>query len=412
VIKNILVATSSFKDVFSPIEAANMIKDTILESCANHEKLTIKTIPLIDGGEYSNETIFNELKCKKIKVKQVISPIGIAIESNYLALDKETAFIGSSEILRLLPEYDSYKNPLKLTSYGLGQLIMHALDNNYKKIIIGLGGTNTVDAGIGMAQALGMLFLDKNRKILLPKNGKYFCGEDLQNIDEIVDFDKFRYLNKLEIIVLCDSEIDILNMDIPTNLKISDTYNNTRKDILKKLSDGVFNYAQIISDKHKYRMPIEKMESYGVAGGAVLSITNIFNNIKLSSGINYFLKKFNVEDEIKKADIIITGEGRFDSLIVGKTPTGVSKLAKKNNKSVLLVCGDVDLPLKKYFTDYFCTNIPSHIKDLGISSIISCHEYYKDEDILNTYKEKILMYRVSTPKILEDPVCKYINTQN
>ena len=243
---NILISTGSFKDVYSPIEATEMIHNIIKNLLKNEKFIFVKAIPLVDGGEYSNEVIFSKLDCKKIEVNNIIDPKGESIPSHYLSLDNETAFIGSSQILRLSPEFDQYKNPLKLTSYGLGQLIKDSIDKNFKKIIIGLGGTNTVDGGIGMAHALGVKFINNKGVELVPKNGLYFTGEDLSNINGIVKDSIPKELNNISITALYDSKINISQMLIPTDLKISKNFDKERASIIKELEDGLFKYAKIV----------------------------------------------------------------------------------------------------------------------------------------------------------------------
>ena len=142
--------------LFSPAESKNLIKNILLESNYDFE---ITTLSIADGGEYSHEVVKDNLNCIEINLKNIISAHKKKVDSGYLLLDSKTAFISSSHILKLNNEDDEFKNPLNLTSFGLGQLIKHAvISNKVSTIYIGLGGTNTADAGIGMLQALGINF--------------------------------------------------------------------------------------------------------------------------------------------------------------------------------------------------------------------------------------------------------------
>ena len=204
--KKILIALGSFKDVFSPAESQNLIKKLLLEYNCN---LNITTISIADGGEYSHDVVKSNFDCVEVNLKNIISSNKKKVNSGYLLLDSNTAFISSSHILRLNND-DKSKNPLQLTSFGLGQLIRHAVTTNkVSTIYVGLGGTNTVDGGIGMLQALGTIFLDKSGEYLEPTDGKFFSGCDLKNIEAIEENNIRHLYQNINIFSLCDGNIGI-----------------------------------------------------------------------------------------------------------------------------------------------------------------------------------------------------------
>jgi glycerate 2-kinase len=411
---NILVASGSFKDVYTPKEACEMINDVI--KTLKIDNLMVEKIPMVDGGEYSNDVLLNAFNCNKIEVHNIVNPYGKKIISYYLELDNNTAFIGSSEILGLSPSEDIYKNPLELTSYGLGQLISDAIIRGYKNIFIGLGGTGIVDCGIGMAQAFGVKYFDSSGKELMPKNELYFSAMDLLTIKG-VSVDKLGdEYNNINIHALCDSNVTINQMDTPNRQKIGETYIGDTKNIINAIECGIENYARVVQDVFKQKslnkyIPIYKQKCFGVAGGINLSLNFIFNT-NMTLGIEYFINKLNLEERVKKTDLVITGEGKIDNSLEGKTPNGISKVAKKYNKPVLYLTGDVQDELKKFFKDDIAVNLPIKFQKNGISTIISCHQYNSKKENMNSLVSKERNYKVNTPIIFKRIIKKYLKSKN
>jgi len=394
-LSNVLIAMGSFKDVYNPKESVDLIKNIILNL---DEKINISSISIADGGEYSHEVVKDNLNCKEIYVHDVVTPYKSKVISSYLVFDDNSAFISSSHILRILPELDKYKNPLNLTSYGLGQLIKNAIDKGIKKIFIGLGGTNTIDGGIGMLQALGAIYKDKYNNTIIPNDNEYFSGLDLIKIKSIIHNEKELY-NDIDIVSCCDGIISIDEMSTPNNQKVGVTYKAKHKQIIVQLEKGINSYAHIVNAKNSD-------EFYGVAGGINLSLSFLFNT-KMQLGIDFFIDSLKLEDKIKKADLVITGEGKLDNSFGGKTPIGISQLAKQYNKPVLYIVGDVENHYKKLFDKDTAYNLPEHIQDNGVDAIISCHHYNDSDENKNKLLPKVLMYRKNTQIVLESAIEKY-----
>jgi glycerate 2-kinase len=410
---NIVVSTGSFKDIYSPIELCEIIKNSLESFHIN--KLTIKTLPMADGGEYSNDVLSNNMNHKKIFVDNVIDPSGETTKSYYIKLDNTSAFIGSSEIIGLPPEKEKLKNPLKLTSYGLGQLIIDAINKKFKNIYVGLGGTSTVDGGIGILQAFNVNFFDKLGKKLEPIGGGYFSGQDLINISQISSGISGLNLEKINLIPLCDAKINLEQMSIPNNQKISTNNQKERDFILSSLQNGVFSYAKVVEKNMQKKtkgieLNIFKKEFVGCAGGMLLGLHSLFD-IKPVSGFEYFRKKFHLDNSINKANLVITGEGKFDNISLdGKTPVGISRIAKQHNKRVLYICGDIALPIKKSFNGFNCSNLPSIFIENGIDSIISLHHYYDQIKLPNNYVDRVEIYRNKNPEQLTEALRLFFNS--
>jgi glycerate 2-kinase len=401
---NIVVSTGSFKDVYSPMELCEIIKNSIDSFRMN--QISIKTIPMADGGEYSNDVLWGNLNNKEIFVDNVINSYGEKTQSYYIQLDKNSAFIGSSQILGIPPEKEKFKNPLKLTSYGLGQLIIDAINKNFTNIYVGLGGTSTVDGGIGLLQAFNLEFKNESGEKLKPIGGSYFSGQDLANISKVSSRVSNFNLEKVNLVPLCDGNINLEQMSIPTNQKIATKNQIERDSILSSLQNGFNSYAKVVekimqNKTNEIEFDVFKEEFLGCAGGMLLSLYLLFD-VKPVPGFEYFRKKFHLDNAIKKANLVITGEGKFDNSFHGKTPVGISRIAKKHNKRVLYLCGDISQPNKKYFNGFNSSELPSIFFDNGIDSIISLHHYYDQIKLPNNYSDRVELYRKKNPEILTE----------
>lgn len=408
---SILISSGSFKDVYTPLEACEMMRDLMIS--IYRQAPAIEMVPLADGGEYSNEVLADTLNCKKIIVDNVINPYGKIVTSNYLELDRKSAFIGASEILRLSPEEEYYKNPLNLTSYGFGQLISDAIERGYTHIFTGMGGTSTVDGGIGMVQALGGYFYCKGQKI--NSQDKFLTGKDLQGIDRIEINSIRKAVNQIKLTAVCDARTTINEMHTPTNQKVSKYYDNDRESIIHLLEGSLKQYLKIVSKtipafSSWSKKDLSKSNYLGVAGAINLGLLLIFDH-RTILGSSYFARKFHLGEKISRADLILTGEGTFDNTLEGKTPVGVSRLAKKYQKPLVLLCGTVGDNFKKYFNPYVSTALPVYVQKQGIDTIISCHSYYDKLILPDDYSERVKLFRKKNKIIFKTGLKQYF-TEN
>ena len=207
----VLIATGSFKDVYTSIESCKQFENIL------REKYETITAPLCDGGEYTYDILkyyYNDMK--EIIVNDVVNPYGKMTTSKYAVIDDE-AYVVSSEILHLSENEDVYKNPLELTDYGLGQLLNHAVESGYKKIKLCLGGTSTVGYGMGVAQALGAKFITDDGVIT-----KYITPKDFPHIKEIV-WNKEKY-DDVCLTVVNDGITRANNLNTVNPLKVGKHY--------------------------------------------------------------------------------------------------------------------------------------------------------------------------------------------
>ena len=415
-IMKILVASGAFKDVFTPAEACIMIGD-ILEDIFDN-RIIVDLLPMVDGGEYSCDVLSDYCGYSKKTIADVADSVGNICDVEYLLLNDKTAFIATSSVLALSSKYgDEKRNPLLLTSYGFGQMIKYIYDQEVRNIVIGFGGTSTVDAGIGMLQALGARGYDKNGEVMRPVNGIYYTGADLQNVANIDCTELREQYSDLKIKALCDTSIGLNKIDVPTSLKVGKYYKDDRLEIVSVLLDALFTFSDMLEKNLILENVLNKWPGgnklidknfFGVAGGILLGMCAVFNIVPVM-GVEYFIDLFDLETKIKGADIVISGEGRFDISVEGKTPVGVALVAKMNQKPAICLCGTVNDSLKESFDLYESTTLPDNIQNVGLSKIISCHAGYDDFKTANTYQEEIEYYRKKTPEVLRKALRKFFN---
>lgn len=337
---HILIAPNAFKNSLTASECANAIREGLKSSKIT---ATYDCFPIADGGDGTASLIID--KCKGIWHKcDVQDPLGRIISAPFgLIDDGRTAVLEMADAsgIRLLKEEEL--NPLITSSYGTGELMLKALDLGVEKIVIGLGGSATVDGGVGILRALGVRFLDQN--------GKELSGltESLLELDRI-DLGKMdqRILN-CKIFVLCD--VDNLLLGENGSAAVFGPQKGAKdKDIpllesvLKRLADKAFEVTG------------KKMNEviHGGAAGGIAAALFAFLNAEIVNGAEQFLEITGFSSSIAQADILITGEGSLDDqTLQGKGPHAVAKIAKELNIPVFGLAGKVPLldnsEMDKYF---------------------------------------------------------------
>jgi len=337
----ILVAIDSLKGSLSSLEAGLAIKEGLGEIDCD---VVVK--PVADGGEGSVEAMADALDAKFIDTI-VKNPLGTEILARY-ALKDDLAILEMSSASGLTLINLDERNPMKTSTFGFGQMIKDAISKGARKFIIGIGGSATNDAGIGMLSALGFKFYDKNGALL---EGK---GEDLAQIYEFSDKEALKELKECEFLIACDVDNPLYGQKGAAYVYAPQKGANGR--MVKQLDDGLKHFAGIVKERNGTKFHTQK--GAGAAGGLGFAFVT-FLGAKLKPGIEIITQTIALEDEIKKADLVITGEGRMDfQSTMGKTPTGVAKLAKRHHKPVIALAGSVQRCAKdchKHGIDaYFC----------------------------------------------------------
>ncbi len=407
-IKRVLIASGAFKDVFSPQEACEMIATGLRDTLG--KGVDIELQPMVDGGECSSGVLSACLGLERKGVSDIIDPVGRAGQSEYVQINPETVFIATSSVMALPPSYgDEFRNPLLLTSYGFGQMIKHVRANGARNIVIGLGGTSTIDGGLGMLQALGAVIEDKKGRPLVPySGGAYYTGADLARVGGINCDEARSAYGDIGIKALCDTTISINEITTPTALKVGKYYEQARTEIVRDLESALIEFFSLIEGRACVQTalrhwpggarPADK-DFFGVAGGVLMGMILVFD-VTPVLGVDYFIDLFKLDEKVRRADLVVSGEGRFDITLTGKTPSGIARVAQKCRKPFICLCGTVADEFKPYFNSGIGINLPEQIKRVGLGTIMSCHPEYKKKACWNSYREEMAYYREATPEIL------------
>lgn len=291
--------------------------------------------PLADGGDGTIEVVRHYLNASSIPLL-VKDPLFRDITAHYLlSEDKRTAFIEMSEAsgYKLLDKEEM--NCMHTTSLGTGEMILDALEKGARKIVLGIGGSATNDGGMGMAQALGYSFLDKNGKVLEP------VGKNLGFVEKINVENVRPQLSKATIQVACDVNNPFYGENGAA--KIYGPQKGASKEEIELLDQGLEHFAKMLHQV--FRVDVQKIAGAGAAGG-VGGGAVVFLKADLISGVDLVMQMANFDEVLKDADWVITGEGQLDGqTFSGKTINGVIHAAKQKGIPVAAFCGSVSLSI-------------------------------------------------------------------
>jgi glycerate kinase len=340
----VLIAPNAFKNSLNAADAAEAIKQGLLQSKL---QCSCTCFPVADGGDGTAALLIEKLNGKIIQ-REVHDPLKRKLHASFGLIDGATAVIELADAsgLRLLDpsEYD----PLHASTFGTGELIMHALDKGAKKIIIGIGGSATVDGGTGILEAFGIRFLDADKKVLqgLPEGLMHLAFIDTSNID--------RRIFDVELIILCDVENTLLG-ERGAAAVFGPQKGASREDV-KKLEDALTKFRDITFQQAGKDLAAIK---HGGAAGGVAAGLSVFLNANLVNGIDYFLDITSFDKPLREADLVITGEGSIDEQTLhGKGPFGVAKKAKQKNIPVIGLAGKIPLQIEASLKKYFDVLLP------------------------------------------------------
>ncbi|MCJ8342963.1 MAG: glycerate kinase, partial [Cetobacterium sp.] len=288
-------------------------------------------IPIADGGEGTVEAMVEGTEGKFIEV-EVHGPLMNKIKAIYGILgDGKTAIIemATASGLPLVPA--EKRNPNKTTTFGTGELIKDAIKKGCREFIIGIGGSATNDGGLGMMQALGYKFYDKEGKEL----GQ--GGEIMNQIEKIDSTQALKELSQCNFLIACDVDNPFYGPRGAAH--IYGKQKGANEQMILELDNGLKHLSKILNKT--YNIDISNLPGAGAAGGLGGGLVAFLNGI-LKPGIEIILEKVEFEKKVINSDFVITGEGRIDfQTVMGKAPVGVSKLAKKYNIPVIALAGSV-----------------------------------------------------------------------
>jgi glycerate kinase len=336
----IIVAMDSFKSSISSVCACKIVKDT-LQSI--YPDLKIISIPMADGGEGTAEAMMAARGGEWIEI-QTMGPLPpMQVRAGFAFFpDTRIALVEMAKASGLELLGPGQADPLKTTTFGTGQLIRAAADYGADKILLAVGGSATVDGGVGAAQALGWKFLDKDGKTI------GFGGGQLEYIARIIRPEK---IDLPEIEVLCDVDNPLCGENGAAI--VFGPQKGATAEMVERLESGLAHLAEVV--KQQLGIQIDKIPGSGAAGGLSAGAV-AFMDAKLVSGIETIIRESGLAEEISDADWVITGEGRFDSQSLrGKVVSGVTKAARLSRAKVAVIAGIVSLP-KKQWQDFGITD--------------------------------------------------------
>jgi glycerate 2-kinase len=323
---NILIACDSFKDALDAPSVCRAIERGLKLASPS---FSTQIFPLADGGEGMSDILNFHLGLKTVEI-EVHDPLFKKIKAAYsLSESKSTAFIEMAQAAGLQLLKTQERNPLKTTTFGVGEMIADALKNGVKHIVLGIGGSATNDLGMGMAAALGWQFLGKNKEILSP------IGENLIKIDTITPPQYFMG-NGLSFDVICDVTNPLLGEKGAANVYARQK--GASDEAIKTLEMGAKNFRKV-SNFPKVNADIA---GAGAAGGLGFG-AHFFLNATIKRGIDAMMDLTHFDTQVGWADVIFTGEGRLDSQTAhGKLIAGI--MSRAQGKPVIALCGAVDAP--------------------------------------------------------------------
>jgi glycerate kinase len=323
---NVLIAPDSFKDCLSARKVGESIRNGIVHTSGKWE---IRIVPMADGGEGTVEALVDATNGHFV-FANVLDPLMRPIRAKYGILGNgKTAVIemaAASGIELLAPDE---RNPWITSSYGTGQLIFNALDKGCNRIIVGIGGSSTNDAGVGMAQTLGVDFRDSSGKIPGPGGG------ELSRIQHINTKGLDPRLKNCELIIACDVTNPLTGPEGAS--VVYGPQKGASKSMIKQLDRNLMHLAKLI--RNQLNRTVDTVPGSGAAGGLGAGFL-AFTDAVLRPGFEVVCKETRLPEYIQWADLIITGEGKIDfQTQFGKTPAGVARLAKQYGKPVIAMAG-------------------------------------------------------------------------
>ena len=325
--QNFILVPDSFKGTLPAIEVCNIMKSSIKNL---YKDANIISVPVADGGEGTVDAFLYALGGEKKSVWVSDAFNEQKILAHYAMLKDDIAVIEMATCAGL-PLVKNRLEPDKTTTFGVGELIIDAVNSGAKKIILGLGGSATNDGGCGMAAALGVKFKDEQDQKFIPTGGT------LSKIYKIDMNNIYPKIKDIEFISMCDVDNPLCG-----RLGASAVFapqKGADEDMVKLLDEGLAHLAKII--KRDLHIEVKDIKGAGAAGG--LGAGSIaFLQSKLTKGIDVVLDTINFDELVSKADIVFTGEGKFDSQSLhGKVVMGVANRSQKYKTPVIVVTGAI-----------------------------------------------------------------------
>ena len=324
----IVLAPDSFKESMTAKEVCEAMERGIRKA---NSQIRCIHVPMADGGEGTMQSLVDATG-GRVYSKEVVGPLGNNVVAEYGILGNGEIGVIEMASASGIHLVDSEKrNPLITTTFGTGQLIKACLDKGVKKLLIGIGGSATNDGGAGFIQALGGRLLDENGDDLSYGGGALakLHTIDLSNLDE-----RLKYVS---VEVACDVNNPLCGKEGASY--VFGPQKGATREMIEILDQNLSHYAEVI--KEQLGKDVISKAGAGAAGGLGAGLMALLD-VKLKSGIEMVIEYANLEEKVRDADMVWTGEGSIDfQTQYGKTPLGVAMIAKKYNKPVIALAGRV-----------------------------------------------------------------------
>ena len=328
----VVVAIDSFKGSLSSMEAGQAIAEGVKSVYQNAE---VVVRPLADGGEGTVEALVEGMGGIFV-TKEVTGPLGEKVEAVYGIIESKddlskTAIIEMSAAAGITLVSEENRNPMNTTTFGVGELILDAIERGCRHFIVGIGGSATNDGGVGMLQALGYDFVTREGKAIS------YGGNGLRELVSIEESNVHPNLKECTFKVACDVTNPLCGKN--GSSAIFGPQKGATPEMVHELDQLLLHYAELSKEIHSNADRF--YPGTGAAGGMGFAFLT-YTNATLESGIQIVLTETKLEELIVTADFVVTGEGRLDGQsALGKAPIGVASLAKKHQKKVLAFAGAV-----------------------------------------------------------------------
>ncbi|WP_433595481.1 glycerate kinase [Lysinibacillus xylanilyticus] len=369
----VVISPDSYKGTLSAIEVANTMQAGILEV---NQSIETVILPVADGGEGTLESLVVSTNGRYIS-QYVLDPLGRVIEAKYGVLnDNETCVIEMAQASGIMLLQDGDKNPELASTYGTGQLIKAALDEGFRKFIIGIGGSATNDAGVGMLKALGLQFKKEDGTLI---------SDGVSSLLDLASIDVSRLdprIAEATFIIACDVDNPLIGESGAT--AIFGPQKGVKKLQIAYFDSCIKQFADIVEKQFNIRLHDYKgAGAAGGLGGALIA----FLNGSFHAGIEIVIEAVQLKKHLEGAEFVITGEGKSDrQTLHGKAPLGVAKAATLANVQAILLSGVIDENDKPALLEHF--TVVESLVDENIS-------------VQQAMQEPYYFIRVKTKRIFE-----------
>ncbi|MGI6106868.1 MAG: glycerate kinase [Lachnospiraceae bacterium] len=323
---NVTVAIDSFKGSLTSLEAGRAAKAGILRAMPDAR---VAVRPLADGGEGTASALTAGMGGEWVAAR-VTGPLGQPVTAGYgIVRESKTAILEMSSAAGITLVPAEKRNPLKTTTYGVGELIRLAVEQGCRRFLVGIGGSATNDGGLGMLEALGFGMLGADGKPVAP------FGIGLRDLSAISLENVMPELAECEFRIACDVTNPLCGPDGCS--AVFGPQKGADETIVREMDGWLADYAAIAAKVSGHATP--DTPGAGAAGGLGFAFLAFFR-ARLESGVGLVLRETRLEDSIRGADYVVTGEGRLDAqTVMGKAPEGVARAAKKYGKPVIAFAG-------------------------------------------------------------------------